>query len=205
MESHHGVGAPAEHAVAVRQAFWMASVSRVVIAATVVLVAAGVVTALLTFRHDGVAGTTFAVRGGDVPGAAGRALGDQAIELRVDDSGRHFTARAGCNTIDGDVSMVDGAGTVSARRMTALGCSAVESRAEQWLFDVLSSDASATFDGRQMRIQTPDAFLVLAQMPPPKTAWEPLHYLTTAMAVAGVVGAALAVRSRGRINRLGGA
>lgn len=96
-----------------------------------------------------------------------RALVDGTrVELRFTDDGR-LLARAGCNHIQGPVSLDDGKLAVSELGMTAMGCPDADLHTQdEWLSNFLSSTPSWRMDGGNLVVTGQDTEIVLARETP---------------------------------------
>ncbi|MFD9698928.1 META domain-containing protein [Lentzea sp. NPDC059081] len=88
------------------------------------------------------------------------------VQLRFTDDGR-LLANAGCNQMQGPVSLDDGKLAVSELGMTAMGCPdpALHTQ-DEWLSKFLSATPSWRMDGANLVVTGPDAEIVLAQEVP---------------------------------------
>ncbi|WP_330272556.1 META domain-containing protein [Lentzea sp. NBC_00516] len=88
------------------------------------------------------------------------------VELRFTDDGR-LIATAGCNQMQGPVTLDDGKLTVAELGMTAMGCPKPElHQQDEWLSKLLRSTPSWKLDGTNLVITGADTEIVLATEQP---------------------------------------
>lgn len=109
------------------------------------------------------------------------------VELRFTDDGR-LIATAGCNQMQGPVTLDDGKLTVAELGMTAMGCPKPElHQQDEWLSKLLSAKPAYRLDGTNLVVTGSNAEIVLAPEQPAtlEGAWT-VNGITTRDAVSSV-------------------
>ncbi len=109
---------------------------------------------------DPLRGVTFVSSEITVDGKSHELMAGAEVSLLFTDDGR-LSARAGCNTMGGDVRTDGGTLEVDELAMTGAGCAPPGHARDEWLAEVLGAKPSWRLDGPELTVRTGATELVL--------------------------------------------